>query len=148
MQLRETVGISVETFRHWKRVLPPFSDRKKFTLGDVLAAGIISRLTDSCGVRAGFLSEISRAIVEACNAEGWASLQDKALVIDLQKQSCVLVSSAATYPFKETVVVCPLQEIITHIQGGLRRNEPVDEQHHLRFPPVVIKDARTQRRRA
>ena len=59
-QLRETVGISVETFRHWKRVLPPFANRKRyvpsFTIGDLLAGRILRNLTEGCGVRVGHLS--------------------------------------------------------------------------------------------
>src|SRR5580700_47480 len=38
-QLRETVGLSVETFRHWKRVLPPFFERAgrtpRYLIGDL-----------------------------------------------------------------------------------------------------------------
>jgi hypothetical protein len=59
-QLRETVGISVETFRHWKRVLPPFAHRKRyvpcFTIGDLLAGRILRSLTEGCGVRVGHLA--------------------------------------------------------------------------------------------
>ena len=147
-QLRNTIGISVETFRHWKRVLPPFSGRRKYSLGDLLAAGVLRRLTDRCGVRAGRLPEISKAIVEVCNAEAWASLQGKTLIIDVQKKTCALIKSTRAFSFQDVVVVCPLESIIAQIQKGLSREEVAVVQHHLRFPPIAISDARVQRRRA
>lgn len=147
MQIRDTIGISVETFRHWKRVLPPFSKRKKYTLGDLLAAGILHRLTDHCGVRAGHLPEISKAIVEVCNAGPWTSLQNKTLVIDFQKKTCALVKSARAFAFQDIVVVCPLEGIVAQIQETLSRKEPAVAQHHLHFPPIAVSNARAQRQR-
>jgi hypothetical protein len=147
-QLRNTIGISVETFRHWKRVLPPFSGRKKYTRGDLVAAGVLRHLTDRCGVRAGYLPEISKTIVEVCNTDAWASLQGKTLVIDVQNKTCALIKSARAFPFQNVVVVCPLESIMAQIQEELSREEPTVVQHHLRFPPIAISDARAQRHRA
>ncbi len=96
-QIRETLGMSVETLRHWKRVLPPFAERKKYTLGDLLAAGILHRLTEQCGVRAGCLSTISKSVVEICNANAWAALNDKTLVIDVQNGTCSLVRDVGSF---------------------------------------------------
>jgi hypothetical protein len=91
-QLRATVGLSVETFRHWKRVLPPFGARKgsssRFSIGDLLAASVLCRLTDGCGVRVGHLTEISRRIVSLANSSSWAALEGKTLVIDLSNETC------------------------------------------------------------
>lgn len=46
-------------------------------------------------MRAGHLAEISKAIVEVCNAGAWTSLRSKTLVIDFQKKTCALVKSAS-----------------------------------------------------
>lgn len=148
VQVRDTLGISVETFRHWKRVLPPFSGRKKYTLGDLLAAGVLRRLTDQCGVRAGHLPEISKTIVEVCNRGVWASLQGKTLVIDLPKNTCALVKSTRAFTFRDIVVVCPLEGIMAQIQEALSRKEPAVAQHQLRFPPITVSNTRAQRRHA
>ncbi len=147
-QVRDTIGVSVETFRHWKRVLPSFSERKQYTLGDLLAAGVLCRLTVHCGVRAGHLPEISKAIVEVCHASAWSSLQGKTLVIDVRKKTCALVESAHAFPFQDIVIVCPLEGIMTQIQGALSRKEPAVAQHRLRFPQLAVGDVRARRRRA
>lgn len=144
-QIRDTIGISVETFRHWQRVLPPFSGRKKYTLGDLLAAGVLRRLTDHCGVRAGYLPEISKAIVEVCNANAWASLQDKTFIIDIQKKTCALAKSVSAFSFQDVMVVCPLEGIMAQIHEHLSHKESVVAQHHLRFPPISVGGQRTQR---
>lgn len=146
-QLRDTIGISVETFRHWKRVLPPFSKRKKFTPGDLLAAGVLRRLTDYCGVRAGHLPEISTAIVEVCNASAWTSLQGKILVVDVQKKTCALFESARALPFPDVVIVCPLEGVMAHVQEELSRKRPAVIQHHLRFPLIAVSHGRARRQR-
>jgi hypothetical protein len=76
-QVRDTIGISVETFRHWKRVLPPFSERKQYTLGDLLAAGVLCRLTVHCGVRAGPLEGIMTQIQGALSRKEPAVAQHR-----------------------------------------------------------------------
>ena len=148
VQLRNTIGISVETFRHWKRVFPPFSGRKKYTLGDLLAAGVLHHLTDRCGVRAGHLPQISKAIVEICNANAWTSLQGKTLVITVEKKTCLLVKDTLAFPSQDTVIVFPLEGTQARIQGKLTSEAPAVVQRHLSFPPVAVGDAHTQRRRA
>jgi len=147
VQIRDAIGLSVETFRHWKRVLPPFAERRKYTLGDLLAAGVLRRLTDCCGVRAGRLPEISEVIVEVCNANAWAALSSKTFVIDVQKRTCVLIESASAFPSQDVVVVCPLEGIMVQIQDELLRREPAVTQHHLHFPPTAVRGPRAQRRR-
>ena len=93
-QLREVVGISMETFRHWKRVLPPFAKRKRhtpsFTVGDLLAGRILRRLTEGCGVRVVHLTEVTNEIVSVCNMAVWASLEHKSVLIDLVRGTCRL----------------------------------------------------------
>jgi hypothetical protein len=134
--------------RNWKRVLPPFSGRKKFTLGDLVVAGVPRRLTDRCGVRAGHVPEISKAIIEVCNTDAWASLQGKTLVIDVQKETCALVKSVRAFPFQDVAMVCPLESVMAQIQEELSRVKPAVIQHHLNFPPIAISGARGQGRRA
>lgn len=151
-QLRQTLGISVETFRHWKRVLPPFADRKKYTprfsVGDLLAAGIIQRLTDECGIQPRYLPEISTAIAEICNANGWATFEGKALIVDIPERACRLVEDRADHAAHNIVVVCPLNPVMAAVRAGLARIEPAGAQHEFLFPPTAVGDPRARRRRA
>lgn len=118
-QLRNTVGLSKEAFRHWKRVVPAFANGKRhgpsFSPGDVLASAVLRRLTDTVGVRIGHLSEIAPAIFQVCNVSNWEVLRNKSLVIDLQARSCVAVNDSS-FPAGEIVVVCVLAPLIEALQ--------------------------------
>ena len=151
-QLRETLGISVETFRHWKRVLPPFAERKRYTprfsIGDLLAAGVLQRLTDQCGIRPGCLPEISRTVAEICNGTAWAKLEDKALVVNVRLRTCSIAQSTREFAAQDVVVICPLRPVMDAVRAGLFRNRPLVSQRELLFPPAAIGEMRASRRRA
>lgn len=121
-QLRNTVGLSKEAFRHWKRVVPAFANGRghapSFSLGDVLASAVLRRLTDTVGVRIGHLSEVAPAIFQVCNTSTWEALQNKSLVIDLQERSCVAVNDP-TLPMGELVVVCALAPLTKTLECDL-----------------------------
>ena len=121
-QLRDTVGLSKEAFRHWKRVVPGFANGRghapSFSPGDVLASAVLRRLTDNAGVRIGHLSEIAPAIFQICNTSSWEALQQKSLIIDLQERTCVSTNDSAL-PAGELVVVCALAPLIKALQFDL-----------------------------
>jgi hypothetical protein len=147
-QLRDTLGISVETFRHWKRVLPPFAQRKRYTsrfsTGDLLAAAVLCRLTSQCGIRVGLLPEISQAAVEICNASPWAALEGKALVVDIQQRTCQIAEGARAPT--DVVIVCPLNPIIAAVRDAMSRARPFvrrEQRQSLRSP---LNERRARRR--
>lgn len=149
-QLRDTLGISVETFRHWKRVLPPFAERKRYTsrfsTGDLLAAAVLSRLTNQCGIRVGLLPEISQAAVEICNAGSWTALEGKALVVDVQQRTCRIAEGARDPA--DIVIVCPLSPIIAVVRDAMSRGRPFVSRPR---PPLLgssVTERRARRRRA
>ncbi|MEQ8306908.1 MAG: hypothetical protein RIA09_10125 [Hoeflea sp.] len=126
-QLRDTVGLSKEAFRHWKRVVPAFANGRghapSFSPGDVLASSVLRRLTDTVGVRIGHLSTVAPAIFEICNDSALDELRGKSLVIDLEKRSCVLVDDP-TLSAGELFVVCALTPLIETLKFDLL-NSPV-----------------------
>lgn len=149
-QLRDTLGISVETFRHWKRVLPPFAERKRYTsrfsTGDLLAAGVLCRLTDQCGIRVGLLPEISQAAVEICNATSWTVLEGKALVVDVQQRTCRIAESARDPA--DIVIVCPLSPIIAVVRDAMSRTRPFVSRRRHPLLRSSVTDRPAPRRRA
>jgi hypothetical protein len=148
-QLRSTLGISVETFRHWKRVLPPFAQRKRyssrFSIGDFLAAGILSRLTDQCGIRVGLLPEISQAAVEICNARPWVKLEGKMLLVDIEHRTCRIIEAAQEPSGQNVVIVCPLNPIIALVRDAMSRTRPLAAGRQLR--PLIRTPAHERRAR-
>lgn len=149
-QLRGTLGISVETFRHWKRVLPPFAQRKRyasrFSTGDLLAAGVLCRLTNQCGIRVGLLPEISQAAVEICNAISWVTLEGKALVVDVRQRTC-RIAEGEREP-ADVVIVCPLSPIIAVVRDAMSRAPAASHRRRRGFLRVKANERRARRRRA
>jgi hypothetical protein len=151
-QLRSTVGLSLETFRHWKRVLPPFSERRGraplFSIGDLLAACILRRLTDEAGMRVGHLTRISKEIVRICNSLPWAALEGKILVVDLIADACSLATDQRSEEIPDVTVLCKLAPIMTELRDALLRSQPSASQAHFLFPPNAVADDQTRRSRA
>lgn len=151
-QLRSTLGISVETFRHWKRVLPPFAKRKRYTsrfsTGDLLAAGILCRLTDQCGIRVGLLPEISQVTVEICNASSWAALEGKALVVDVEQRTCRIIEGTKRPAGQNVVIVCPLSPIIAVVRDAMSRTRPFATRPQRSLLPSPVDERQARRIRA
>ena len=122
-QLRTTVGLSKEAFRHWKRVLPTFSAGRghapTFSAGDVLASAILRRLTESCGARIGHLTIVATRIFDICNQISWDVLADRILILDLSEHNCTILATADRIPLNNTVVVCPLGPVVRILQDSL-----------------------------
>lgn len=151
-QLRQTLGISVETFRHWKRVLPPFAQRERyssrFSTGDLLAAGVLRRLTDQCGVRVGLLPEISQATVQICNAEPLVALERKTLVVDVPNRTCRIADEASdSVDEEDIVIICPLGPIVAMVRDAMSRVRPLVA-HQQRLVQHREDEKQARRRRA
>lgn len=147
-QLRETVGLSVETYRHWKRVLPPLADKGGrapcFSIGDFVAAGILQRLTEIAGVRIGHLVDVSTEIFRICNASPWAALVGKTFTIDLEQRTCV-VGPAREWQ-ADMILSCRLDPVLAHLRAALLRDRLDGTQTELLLPPVGMSVGRRRKR--
>jgi hypothetical protein len=141
-QLRSVIGLSMEAYRHWKRVLPPFVARKGyapcFSLGDVLAASILQRLTERGGIRVGHLKKVSSDLIRLCNTASWSGLKGRLLIIDLHKGTCQIAKNRLGAPCEDVVVLCPLDPVMDHVRDALQRRQPSLIQGHVPFPLAEI----------
>jgi hypothetical protein len=151
-QLRETVGISEETFRHWKRVLPPFAERTgrrpTFSVGDLLSAAILHHLTDRCGIRVGHLKTIAPKVANLCNSIPWAALDEKLLIVDIHSGECVIARDISDATGSGALVICFLSPMIFRLRDILLRDQRPAAQAHLRFPVVEVANEQQATRRA
>lgn len=147
-QVRETVGLSLETYRHWKRVLPPLAAKGGraacFSIGDLMAASILHRLTEIAGVRVGHLSDVSAAIFEICNKSPWAALVGMTLAIDLEQRSCS-VERAPKSQGGNLVLSCRLDPILEQLRDAILRGRASQSQSELLLPPVSMTGPRRRR---
>lgn len=142
-QLREIAGLSIETYRHWKRVLPPFVNRRghapSFSIGDLLTASLLRRLSQHCGVRASYLGKISTQISDFCNSSSWAALEGQTLIVDIPRGACWTVADQSEARSRDISIVCPLDPILAELRDALLRTQPSAGQAQLMFPPTEVR---------
>lgn len=149
-QVRETVGLSLETYRHWKRVLPPLGTKGGraacFSIGDLMAASVVHRLTETAGVRVGHLSDVAAAIFEICNTSHWAALVGTTLSIDLEQRTCSVERTLKSHQDANLVLSCRLDPILAQLRNALLRGQMDQSQAELLLPPVRVVTAGRQKR--
>ena len=137
-QLRQAVGLTVETYRHWKRVLPPFSSRNgpsaKFPAGDLLAVAILKRLTDVCSINVGNLSGISDELVHLCNAVSWDELEKLVLYVDLKNNACKTAPLLDKISISDALIVVPLATVVFELRTELLEMQTKYTQGQLILP--------------
>jgi hypothetical protein len=142
----------VEMYRHWKRVLPPFADRRgyvpTFSIGDLVAARVLRCLTETLGVRAGHLSRLSVAIVQLCNETPWAKLANGDLVIDPLDETCHLAQHGGRNTRVKPIIVCPMALLMTELGSALQQLLPVSDQREFQFPPIEYREVTRGARRS
>jgi hypothetical protein len=151
-QLRKTVSLSKETFRHWRLVLPPLQDRKgrapSYSSGDAIALTVLHSLTNDWGIQIGSLQRISVEIFRLCNSTPWMTLENNALLIDIGQQQCTLESTGKDVKRRRPVLLYPLQPVMEKLRNEFLNTDSNVVQRELSLPPTSITKRRIDRRRA
>ena len=144
-QFRDVLGISQETLRHWRKVLPIFSGRSGyspvFRPGDLVAGAIVKSLKDRWGISASAFAEQSVAIGRVCNETPWVSLASGALLVSLEDSSCELVKANSSQVADTLSLVVPLAPIISQITDALLQDKD-DPQQPIYFAPTAVSPSR------
>lgn len=146
-QFRDAVGISQETLRHWRRVLPVFQDLSGyapvFSIGDLVTGSVIKCLRTKLGANVGTFANISGALGRALNSSPWVRMQQSVLVLDMEKHSCTLHSTPTKIDNDSLQITIPLQPILAELSAALV--QPDNDQRSIYFPPKdVSKPSRRQ----
>src|SRR6266568_5159474 len=95
-QVQTLLSLPPETFRHWKKVLPPLWQRNGyspcFSLGDVLAMALIKAMTDDAAIPVKALRAVSGNLFEQCGRQAWAGFERSMLVVELPRVRVEFVS--------------------------------------------------------
>ena len=134
------IGISPETYRHWKKALSPLSRGAgrgpRFTAGDLVAVLVVKTLTADFAIRVNAISAIAPALFETCNAEPWPALERGKLIIDLAGGGLQFVLETDSIAFRSPSLVIPLQPSILRIRAALLTEHDNTSQDTLPFPPT------------
>ena len=139
-QLKDAVGISQETYRHWKKALPALQGGAghgpRFSVGDILAVVVVKILTNDFAIRIGAISVIAHALFETCNAVPWPALERGKLVVNLAGGGLQFIHDTESTGFGIPVLVIPLQSSILRLRAALLTELNRDSQRSLPFPPT------------
>ena len=151
-QLRDATGISTETYRHWRTVLPPLNDHKgrraQFVFGDLVAIAIIRRIVEALGVSVGCVAPASMELLTACRGELWLAPRRRYAAFSLPFQSTetgdgiehtmplcgALINDSDLINIVATgAIVIPVEPIVTALRsklfasdiGGARTQRPL-----------------------
>jgi hypothetical protein len=87
-QVREALQIGPETFRHWRKALPPLVDKTghapQFSRGDLLALAVVKEWVDVLGMNVGALTRHGNSLFQLCHSQSWKALSLQALYFDGQ----------------------------------------------------------------
>ena len=141
-QLRSAVAISQQTYRHWKKALPPMrrgAGRSPcFSAGDLLAVAIVRSLTADFAIRVGAVSAVAKALFVTCNTTPWPNLERGKLVADLANGRLRFLQETDHVVCERPALVIPLKPIAAHLRGTLLTEDGFDSQEPLRLPPTPL----------
>ena len=141
-QLRETLQLTQDAYRHWKKVLFPLAVRKgrraRFTHGDLLALAIIKSLTDKIGVPVGNLDPLARALFEACGEQSWARLERLTALIFPDGWVLQFAPESQPAPMGRVMISIPCGPIIASLRAALMTEQIEEVQTALRFPLTAV----------
>ena len=141
-QLRTVARIPVETFRHWKKALPPLRrDRGHspcFTPGDLVAVAVVRTLSNDLGLRVSALSAIARPLFDLCNSAPWPTLERGKLVVDLPQRKVEYRPELPERPIGGLAIVIPLRPIVEELRDQLLTATETTDQQSLLFPLTAV----------
>lgn len=141
-QLRDIVGISQETLRHWRATLTPLQGARghgpSFKPGDVLAVAAVKALVEECGVSVRSLTSVASALFEICDHPDWEVFSRGRLALQLQSGSVQLLGERESIPCEPVLVVIALAPIVTRLRQKILNVAGDESQAELRFAPMTV----------
>jgi hypothetical protein len=142
-QVQTLLGLSPETFRQWKKVLPPLGERNGyrpcFSLGDLLAMALIKAMTDDAAIPVRAFEAISANLFDQCGRQGWASLERSVLLVELPSVRVEFLSEPSVPQLDRIGIVVSCRQIIAGLRERLLQDAEDPQQGHLRFAPTMVR---------
>jgi len=140
-QLRDLVGISQETLRHWRATLAPLQGTRghgpSFKTGEVLAAAAVKTIVEECGVSVRLLKGAAPALFAVCAHPDWELLSRGRVALQLRSGAAQLLDEGEPAPAAPTLILIAMGPIVARLRQALLNVAPEEDQVTLRFPPVT-----------
>lgn len=137
----EATGISSQTMRHWRDILPPLKGRSAhrpcFSAGDLLALRVLDLWVHGVGGKIGRLASSAGALFALCSEEVWPRIEKSYLAFDLATDSWGLVEYGTPMCWHDGVLVFPIGRLASDLSVRLIGNREV-KQKSLEFPLMPV----------
>lgn len=141
-QIRELLGIPVETFRTWRDAVPALAQHRghgpTFTPGEVVALAVVAELVRDYGIRVGAMSSRLIQLFEHCRGLSWLALESCCVLIESESVNVVKLDDFGGSAPRRAMFVFPCAPIVARLRATLSAADPVSTQGHLQFPPTVV----------
>lgn len=138
----DAIGLTPQTLRHWRAVLPPLKGRSAhhpcFSAGDLLALRTLQAWVNGTGGRIGQLEASSQGLFALCMEEPWPRIEQSFLAYDLEADSWELVTEGAPLRWPNGVVLLPIGRLARELREQLIGNRSASMQKALEFPLMDV----------
>lgn len=148
-QVRQVVGITQETLRHWRSALPSLAGLKGhapvFRPGQLLGLAVVQALVENLGLSVGALKSVDRDIFEICSSPQWIRLARGYLLVRPADGSAKFLDKLTDGDMERVSIVLPLDRVVTALREALLEVTPEEAQQSIVFPPMDVSERRTAR---
>lgn len=143
-QVRQIVGVSQETLRHWRSVFGSLDGVRgaapSFRPGQVLGLAVVRWIVEEIGLSVGALKGAERPIFEICGGEQWGRLARGYLLVKPVENEARFVAAVSEDMIGRGALVVPFAPIVAGIQEALFDVAPEEDQKSFPFPPMEVQD--------
>lgn len=143
-QALEFTGLSSQTLRHWREVLPPLQGRKAhrsgFSARDLLAILVVKSWIDEVGGQVSHIHDYAKGLFDLCGKEAWPKLEQSLLVHDLRTKDWRLAGLGEPLQWAQGALILPVGALAAQLRQQLTGEDPT-RQHALDFPLMSVKGA-------
>ena len=141
-QVRQIVGVSQETLRHWRSVLGSLDGVRgaapSFRPGQVLGLAVVRWIVEEIGLSVGALKGAERPIFEICGGEQWGRLARGYLLVKPVENEARFIATVSEDMIGRGGLVVPFAPIVAGIREALFDVAHEEDQKSFPFPPMEV----------
>jgi hypothetical protein len=141
-QVRQVVGITQETLRHWRSALASLAGLKGhapvFRPGQLLGIAVVRVLVEELGVGVSTLKAVDRDIFAICSTPQWIRLAGGYLLIRPSEGTAKFVDRLDDGALSSPAIVLPLESVVASLREALLEVTPEEAQRSFVFPPLDV----------
>jgi hypothetical protein len=142
-QARALTGVSAETIRHWRRVVPYLAGKPgkaaRFSFADVVGLAATHELVAIFGVHIASISIGVNALFQRLGCTHPAMLEDSVAVVTPAEAWLFSVEEIEGRHLHAPALIVPLEPLISGLRRQMLPIAPVAEQGALPFPPRLFR---------